>query len=299
MRRTLLAASVLGLFAGPAFAQSENDDDVIVVEGTRGKGITQVISRLRHMIDEGDFGQLARYEDDICPVVIGLPADFTAIMTRMINENIIAAGGKLAADGCDDNAAVIFIDEPRRFVRALYKERPRFFHGMTPRTFDYFSKPQRPVYSWHLTNNYTPEGIPVGQKVHVCSATRLYTPIKVHLEAGMVVIDRRKVIGKTLRQMADFATMHLLVEVNWRSPRMDETSILALFQSEIESPQRLSEFDRHALRGFYIQRENNLTALMQQQNIATAIRKQERGIVVGRLPKYDVARDEPRRSGSE
>ena len=67
-------------------------------------------------------------------------------------------------------------------------------------------------------------------------------------------------------------------DVNWRSPHMDRSSILSLFHSHDDGPPlRMSSFDRNALSGFYLQRENNRTADQQRQNIARSIERQEAG----------------------
>lgn len=282
--RALRFASVFFLITSaiyPAVAQvsGASSSEPIVVEGQRGtEDRPSVVTKLRRMIDESTGDQLARFEDEICPVVIGMPADWTGILTRVIRENIVATGGKLGRDGCSVNAAVIFIDQPQELLWALNKEEPSFFMNMSPREFDQFSGPRRPAYSWHTVNTYTKDGVHMDKVSRFASATRLYTNVREEMESGIVVIDRRATIGKSLRQLADFATMHLMLDVNWRSNQVDRSSILSLFhQHEAGPPLRMSSFDRNALSGFYLQRENNRTADQQRQNIARAIERQEAG----------------------
>jgi hypothetical protein len=93
---------------------------------------------------------------------------------------------------------------------------------------------------------------------------------------GFVVIDRQATVGKSLRQLADLATMHLLLDVRQDAGARDNGSILSLFEPRaagVALPQRLSRFDRGAMTGFYTQRENNRSAAQQRNNIADAIRK--------------------------
>jgi hypothetical protein len=283
MRRLFFASVVLlTVTVGyPAAAQAPgaNSDDPIVVEGQRGtEDRPSVVTKLRRMIDESSGDQLARFEAEICPVVIGMPADWTAILTRIIRENVVAAGGKIGREGCSVNAAAISIDQPQELLWALNKEEPSFFMNMSPREFDQFSGPRRAAYSWHTSNTYTKDGAHMDKVTRFASATRLYTNVREEMESGLVVIDRRATIGKSLRQLADFATMHLMLDVNWRSPHMDRSSILSLFHSHDQGPpMRMSSFDRNALSGFYLQRENNRTADQQRQNIARAIERQEAG----------------------
>ena len=283
MRRLFFASAslLIACVAGPALSQAPgaSSDDPIVVEGQRGtEDRPSVVTKLRRMIDESSGDQLARFEAEICPAVIGMPADWTGILTRIIRENIVAAGGKVGREGCSVNAAAIFIDQPQELLWALNKEEPSFFMNMSPREFDQFSGPRRAAYSWHTVNTYTKDGVHMDKVSRFASATRLYTNIREEMESGLVVVDRQATIGKSMRQLADFVTMHLMLDVNWRSPHMDRSSILSLFHSHDDGPPlRMSSFDRNALSGFYLQRENNRTADQQRQNIARSIARQEAG----------------------
>lgn len=280
MRNIILASLALSASI-PAVAQegSGTPGDPIIVEGIRpGEDQPSVVSKLRQMIDETGDNQLARFEDEICPMVIGMPADLTVILTRIIRENIVASGGTLGGENCKVNAAAIFIDQPQELILALRKSEPNFFMNMTPSEFRQFSAQRRPVYSWHTTNRYTRDGIHMNNVSRNAAATRLYTNVRSEMESGIVVIDRQATIGKSLRQLGDFATMHLMLDVNWRARRMEASSILSLFHGRnSEPPLRMSSFDRNALSGFYLQRENNYTAAMQRQNIARSIERQEEG----------------------
>ena len=120
-------------------------------------------------------------------------------------------------------------------------------------------------------------GMPTDARVvRNAPASRLYTPVREDMLVGFVVIDRMATVGKSLRQLADIATMHIMLDVNQEAGGRDPGSILSLFEARAEGapvPDRLSQFDRGALRGFYTQRENNRSARQQAENIASAIQK--------------------------
>ena len=278
MSRMPILAGLACLLSSAAIAQEPAaSEESILVQGQRsGEKAPSVISQLRSIIEVADSEQLARFEDAVCPMVIGMPRDLTAVLTRLIKENVVAVGGEVAEAGCTVNAAVIFIDNPRQLVRALYKEEPSFFFTFTPREFYYFAEQPRPVFSWHLTNTYTRDGTYMSNQIRHAAATRLYTNIREDMEAGLVVIDRAQTEGKSLRQLADFATMHLLLDVKPKAGKLDHRSILSLFEKRMRGaavPASMSQFDRAALTGFYTQRENNRTAAAQRQNIAAEIEK--------------------------
>ncbi len=286
---TAPAAAQIGVRASTA-AESESPDSVVVTGQRR-----QIAQALRKLIESADSEQLARFEDEVCPMVIGMPKDWTATLTRMIRDNVVAIGGKVGKPGCTVNAAAIFIDQPLELIKAFADAEPGYFN-MTPRELQKFTAVQRPVASWHVTDMRGRDGEELGSvrsivdpdsgaKLQVDSSAkvtrsttvgRLVSPVREDMLVGFVVIDRMATPGKSLRQLADVATMHLLLDVNQDAGERDPGSILSLFEARGESeaaPKRLSRFDRGALRGFYTQRENNRSARQQAENIAKAIEK--------------------------
>ena len=302
MVRKLHAAIAAALLASaaPSAAQigvrsstsaDDQSQESVVVQGQR----REIAQALKKLIEQADNEQFARFEDEVCPIVIGMPRDWTASLTRMIRDNVTALGGKVGKPGCTRNAAVIFIDEPHELVKAFAEAAPGYF-DMTPRQLKQFTSVQRPVTSWHVTDIRGKDGeelgsvrsvvdgmagvnLPTASGAHVTrsiSSSRLYTPVRQDMLVGFVVIDRKATPGKSLRQLADLATMHILLDVNQEAGGRDPGSILSLFEERgegIAAPARLSKFDRGALRGFYTQRENNRSARQQAENIAKAIEK--------------------------
>lgn len=290
--RFLIAAALAALAAAPIAAQigvrsstsapNQGDDDDIIVTGAKKK--KEIAQALKKLIEPTGREQLARFEDKVCPMVIGMPRDWTATMTRAIRDNITAVGGKLEAPGCKPNALAIFIDQPRELVAALHDAEPHLFN-MTPREFKQFAALPGPVWSWHVTDMRDRDGNQVAQGsmngndfavVKNAAATRLYSNVREDMMAGFVVIDRQQTVGRTLRQLADLTTMHLLLDVKPGAGRQDMGSILSLFEARGEAgtaPARFSAFDRGVLTGFYTQRQNNRSAIQQRENIAEAIRR--------------------------
>ncbi|MCL6683763.1 hypothetical protein [Sphingomonas alba] len=264
-------------------ASSKQTDESVVVTGQR----KQIAQALKKLIEQSDSEQFARFEDELCPIVIGMPRDWTASLTRMIRENVIAVGGKAGKPGCTFNAAIIFIDQPLELVKAFAEEEPGYF-SMTPKELAKFTAVQRPVTSWHVTDMRGRDGQELGQMGMLggmpadarinrnAAASRLYTNVREDMLVGFVVIDRQQTVGKSLRQLADLATMHIMLDVRQDASELDPGSILSLFEARADNspaPDRLSQFDRGALRGFYTQRENNRSARQQAENIARAIEK--------------------------
>lgn len=292
----LLVSTPLIAQFDPPPAESSASDESIVVEGQRAN-----VNRLvMDTITDAGVEALARFEDEVCPGVVGLGGDQALRLVQMIRDNVAQLGGRLAAPGCTANATVILVDQPVEFVKKFAKTEPGFF-TMTPREFDQFTARPRAVASWHVTETRDRDGqeldgsnklsdrkkkiadtqaaLSVGINARVVrqsAATRLYTNTREDMMFGFAVIDRQKLPGKTLRQLADLATLHLLLDIKQTAGSNSPGSILSLFEERPEgvaAPAHLTNVDRAMVQGLYAPSENNRTAAQQFTQIATAIRR--------------------------
>ena len=289
------------LSATPAIAQAQSasGDEEVTVQGYR-KAVTDI---LRERFSQSQ-SQLARFETKLCPMVIGMPTDWTANLTKLIRDNIVEFGGKLAEPGCTVNATVIFSDQPHEFIQAFAKKQPAYF-VMSPRELEQFTAAPRPVVSWHVTEVRSRDGqdmqgmreVTQSETVNVggnsidvtrdsgaisakvnrqSAATRLYTNVREDMLIAFVVVDRQQTPGRSMRQLADVATMHMLLDIKQDAGTKDSTSILSLFEPRpegVEPPARMSQIDRGIVEGLYSLKQNNRSAAQQYSHIAETIRR--------------------------
>lgn len=304
MAKILFVSALTALLVTvPAAAQqgpSTSDEETILVEGKR-MNVTRLVS---DTINDAGVEPLARFEDKVCPGIVGLGGEQANKMVKMIRDNVVALGGKVAEPGCTANATVILVDQPVDFVKQFAKKEPGYF-TMTPRELDQFTSKPRPVASWHVTETRDRDGqeldgsdkasdrkrklfntsaamsTPISARVvRQSAATRLYTNTREDMMFGFAVIDRQQLPGKTLRQLADLATLHLLLDVKQDAGTANPASILSLFEAraeDISAPAELSQFDRAMVQGLYGPNENNRSAAQQFTQIATAIRRSDGG----------------------
>lgn len=290
MYRTISAAALLAL-AAAASAQSpppggQREEQTVTVEGRR-QAITQA---LRQMVQPGSSGQLARFETALCPKVFGYPPEWAATVERMVRDNSEALGAGKTKPRCDINAVIIFINEPKRLVNALAEAEPGML-SKSPAERQHFLSRDRAVYSWHVSDLRNKDGQPVAQAEQMFGApsdayvvrnsgfhSRLYTNVREDMRLAFVVIDIAQTEGKRLRQLADLATMHLLLDVRPEAAGADRSSILSLFEARAEgeqAPRTLSAFDRSAIRGFYSLKEMNRSEKQQRRAIADKMVKEK------------------------
>jgi hypothetical protein len=272
------------------------EDETVIVEGQR-LSVNRLVSET---INDAGVEPLARFEEPICPGVVGLGLAQAVKLADMIRANIVALGGKIQQPGCTPNATVILVDQPVEFVKQLAKTTPAYF-TMTPREFSQFTGRPRPVVSWHATETRARDGQELdgakqlsdrnkkimntnaansvginAQVVRNSAATRLYTNTREDMAFGFLVIDQAKLPGKTLRQLADFATLQLLLDIKQNAGASNRGSILSLFEDRpqgVAAPAEMSQFDKAMVEALYGPSENNRSAAQQFTQIATAIRR--------------------------
>lgn len=272
-----------------------SSDESIIVEGQR-LSPTQVV---KGTIKDAGITPLARFEDKICPGIVGLAGAQADRLIKMIRDDVVALGGKVDDPGCTANATVIFTDQPVEFVKKMAKAQPGYF-DLTPRALEQFTATPRAVASWHVTDTRDRDGqelagaskvsdrkkklftanaaLSVGidaKVVRQSAATRLYTNTREDMLVGFAVIDRQRSAGKSLKQLADLATLHLLLDIRQDAGEANRNSILSLFEERpagMAPPAALSELDKAMVQALYAPPENNRTPAQQFTQIATAIR---------------------------
>lgn len=292
----LVAFASAPLIAQPTAAPTVNSDRPILVEGYR----THAETIVRDTIKGAGVLPLARFEDRICPGVVGLGSADANKLLQLIRDNVVSLGGRIAKPGCTANATVIFTPEPAGFVKKLAEKEPGYF-AFSPAGIDQFTAKPRPVLSWHVNevrdrdgnelgnsrelgmakqkilNQPAAAGAPMNARVlRNVGATHLYTSSREDMLFGFAVIDAAKIQGKTLEQLAAVATLHLLLDIKQDGGTANPASILSLFDERANSaalPQGLSRFDQAMVQGLYEPKENNRSAAQQFSQIATAIRR--------------------------
>jgi hypothetical protein len=292
-------ALLLSIAAAPLNAQTAapppSSDENVVVEGQRVKAEAMV----RDTIDGVGLLPLGRFEDKICPAVVGLAPAQADRLVQLLRANIAAFGGGLQKPGCTANATVIFTPQPADFVRQLAVKQPSYF-SLSPAGIKSFTEKPRPVLSWHviemrdrdgnelgnsrelgmakarILDQPAAAGAPMSAKVlRNTGATHLATSSRADMLFGFAVIDAAKIQGKSMEQLADLATLHLLLEIK-QDAAAGPSSILSLFNDRPEGaapPPGFSSYDRAMIDGLYRPQENNRTPSQQFSQIATAVRK--------------------------
>ena len=258
-----------------AQAEETSSSPTIVVTGrlplTEEKAL-EVVRRMARPID----GQLARFKDPVCPLVIGFQPQYEALVAERISAIAEAAGVGAGEEGCVNNLYVVVVDDGRGFVAELHRLHPEVFAGLSKREFAALANDEGAARSWTktaLTNSLgatasrpspSAGGGPVvkydGASIHFADADvmRVYESSNINpsvqqsIGSAWVVLETRATFGKSLAQLADYAAVRGLAMV--RSADLDSSvdTILALFEPGSDAaPAKLTEFDRAYLKSLY------------------------------------------------
>ncbi len=268
----ILAVSVLA--AGPLAAQDADQSPDEMEEATTSDARSQIVVRGRpENVSQVDVHRqardiavsgnildvpLARFEDPICPGIIGMQREFAEHMVSRIRDNARYLDLRVQPDGCRANFIVAIVEDGRAELETLIDRYPERFQYMTSVAKQEMLEPG-PVHVWTDVLPTTRDGARIGRGRNLVdppttgawmSHSKIYTTLQNDIASVMIFIDLEEVDGLSVGQLADYATMRGLVQTQPpTNPSMD--SILEIFTPEGASPSRLTDFDRAYLRAVY------------------------------------------------
>ena len=124
MRTSLSLLAMATIFAGATAQAQVVEDRPIVVTGKKTTPKKEALRQLRQIVTTVD-GQLARFAEPVCPIVLGLSPESGLAVARRIRDIAAEAGAKVAEDRCDPNIVIIIAADADIFTAALRSAFPR------------------------------------------------------------------------------------------------------------------------------------------------------------------------------
>ncbi len=211
---------------------------------------------------------MPRFYAPICLKVIGIKADYAPVLIERITRNIREIGAVAGKEGCTPNALVIFTRDAKKAVAKLRESDPWIFTTVPDYEVKKILASEGPAYAWQTTELRGVDGKPLVYEVRQDGSMvavnkqwqtgRLAPPIRLDFSGSVVLIDNAEMPGKSLPQLADYATFRLLSGIK-EEPEANGAAlptILSLFRSPEDAPQELSKFDMAYLTALYGLRPN-------------------------------------------
>lgn len=268
MQRKIVFGLFVGMAAiltiGTAEAQSvpvPQDERGIVVTGQR-EIPPEVARRFVSDISTTVEGQFARFHDPVCPIVIGLPDQYSVVVADRIRAVAEEAGAQIPSkQKCAPNLIVIVADNADQLVKQMRKKIPGIFAGL--RTGE-LRRAMRdgPVHVWNTVETQnedgrtsTTSGLDTGSRgaptMQVRSVSLINASTQQAVVQSVVVLDDDALIDKSLNQIAEYVAMRTLAGARPPSQPAGADTILALFDAGAVAPPGMTSVDRSYLEGLY------------------------------------------------
>jgi hypothetical protein len=244
--------------------QADSEDEIVVTED-RERPTSREVSRQARDISSiaGDIYDkpLARIEDRLCPGVIGLKQGAAELMIDRIRWNAERLDMWLADDtGCSPNLIIAFVEDGKAQIAELHENQPWLFQSLNLPERRALLEEDGPVRVWTTAQQRTRDGLPIQRRENLTDPpvvsmwmahSKIYLTIREDITQVVVLLDRDAVRGKTVIQLADYATMRSFARTRPAEGGVALDTILTLFDPSALPPDGLTEFDQAYLRSLY------------------------------------------------
>jgi hypothetical protein len=216
---------------------------------------------------------VATYFDAICPRVIGLPEAETRFIEERIAKNAdeLGVNRRVTRKNCNPNLTVIFVPASKGPPDAWMTDDNDMIRHLLSYQRNEVLNESDPVRAWTVNAVRTADGAPppnaTGQNISgtlnfhnpVRQLSRLRTNERIEITGSVVMIELAAANGKTLGQLADYASMRTFGNTRSLAPnvRPAAETILTLFRDE-DAPEELTTFDRALISKMYDTSRNAL-----------------------------------------
>lgn len=243
--------------------------DEIVVQAELEKAERQVEALTREITRRPRTDKpISKRYSAVCVGVYGLSADFAHVLISRIEENARTLGIHVLGEGCQVNTLVAFTNDSRAEIERLRKAEPWLFETLLDYEYDRILRGNGAAQAWHSTQVKGADGKPLRTEMLPCPpvcppreaeindqafASNISQQLRVDIEGSIAVFDNAHVPGKSIQQLADYATMRLFAptdDVSNGAPG-EMSTILSLFAEDGDAPDGLTAFDRAYLGALY------------------------------------------------
>jgi hypothetical protein len=278
----LAAMSLLWLLpATTALAQTQSEP--VVVTGRTPEQARQFVDRLA--IAPSTVDQLARWDNQICTSVVGMPRRQAEFLADHVARRAMGVGLSPGASGCQANVAIFVTADANAMARRLFEEDRSLFAYYPENNVatlgqvaleDFLNTP-RPVRWWHVAETFSADGLALSgdastggvsnAPVARSSGSRLNEDTRQDFNRVIIIVDAQRVGGVQLATLADYVAMVALAQIDPSADFTGLPTIMRVFAggSDVTA---MTDWDLAFLDGLYHATRDAATARQQEQEIA-------------------------------
>jgi hypothetical protein len=260
----ILATVLPAVAAHSQVPPAQTPHDIVIVGQRLKNALRQFVNSTTQT---GLTDQIARWDGQICPKVIGIDPAQAEFMTRRIAEIAKTVRLRTGRSTCPTMLSIVFTSDAARLAELVAADFPTDNWKMRA-LLKQFADGSRPV-RWISLSDECGGGCPLPN-------TRLVKPTSPTLHAMLIIVDASKIGGMSIGEMSDYLAVVVL-----SNPPLDAdppaNSILALFNRPRPrgSDFQLTDYDFSFLAGLYGIRLN-LDAGSQRASILARMTKELR-----------------------
>lgn len=224
MRSVNLVSVVAAALALPSPAagqqQVQSEPQEVVVQGRRVSD-DQVRDFVKALTDVPYYEQLSRFHNPVCPIAMGLTEAQNAAVEARLRVVARAAKASVAPANCAPNLFVIVSLDKASTITELKRRYPPYFAGLSAREIKQITSSTAPSVAWQVLGRLSADGQKLEKHIegyYVLRGTqnpsRIRAPTEPTFVASVVVIDLNAAAGLTVTELADFAAMRTLADVD-------------------------------------------------------------------------------------
>jgi hypothetical protein len=251
-------------------SRSQNAD--FVVRGQTPKEIERVLEeQFDRQRSSAGRPQLARFSNNVCPQVLGIPGTYKFFLEDRIRANAESIGLVGEKGDCEPNVMAIITASPLELINALdskYRRSQGYFRSLYNADVEALKNNPGPTWAWQMLDiGVLPGSLEYDQVRQSPGASRISREIPKYFERSFVIIDVDKLDGVQWTQLADFITVRSLANIRQRATENNaRETILTLFSDRVtgHDPQAtITPSDRAMLTALY----NSRSDLMAERQI--------------------------------
>ena len=210
---------------------------------------------------QADEEPLARFEDALCPGVLGLRQEAAEQMVGRLRANAEMLGLRMAENGdCQANFIVAFVNDGQAFLTGMQDRSSYIFAEMTREERIALLADSGPARALLRTRARSRDGMPISRRENLVDLpqttmwsahSKIYSATRNDILSAIVLFDRAAIRDLNLAQLADYATFRALAHRLPGTEATGQASILTLFSGGEPRPAGLTEFDRAYLGQLY------------------------------------------------
>jgi hypothetical protein len=295
------------LLAAPALAQTAAPaTEHVTVTGTRSREVTDAFVQA-FVAPSRMTGKLARWEDGVCPVAVGLKPKFTDFISQRIRDIGAKAGAPVnARKSCTPNIEVVFTTAPQGLLDNVRKRHPEYLGYVDSSAQKAaLATVTRPIQAWYTTQTKDLRGqaeidSPRNGGVQLVipdpfTANAFITLDMPHAHARsvsggrlddgtrstfyhiIIVADPNRLLDHEIGPLADYIAMLALTQLSSLDACQQLPSIVNLLAKDCASPATvLTDSDLGYLKGLYGMRASAKLSV-QQDEISYALQQSLEG----------------------